>query len=160
MADRSKDYIRFMEKVKNIADSQNGVPLFDTPEGRAIFDEFERLSYDSKMVIVYRGIGCYSRENELGNTICPIFNKHERDVNGRRIERNQEIITQPPPTPVNPLESELIKTRFWIFKTVFILTILGLIAMLTFIAFFLIRVTIEDGNVMDGFSKIFKIIFQ
>lgn len=156
MPDRSKDYVRFMEKVKKIADSKNGVPLFDTPEGRMIFDEFEKLSYDSKMVIVYRGIGCHSREDALGNTICPIFNKHEKTIHDRRSQDECET----PPAPLNPMESELIKTRFWIFKAVFILTIFGLISMLSFIAFFLVKVTIEDGEVIDGFSKIFKIIFQ
>jgi len=145
-----------MEKVKKITDTHNGVPLFDTPEGRAIFDEFERLSYDSKMVIVYRGIGCHSREDELGNTICPIFNKHEKNVRDRKIKPTEET-TQ---VPFDPTESELIKTRFWIFKAVFILTVLGLFSMLSFIAFFLVKVTIEDGEVIDGFSKIFKIIFQ
>lgn len=145
-----------MEKVKAITTNQNGVPQFDTPEGRTIFDEFEKLSYDSKMVIVYRGIGCRSREDALGNTICPIFNKHEKTIQDRKTQIQPETL----PAPLNPMESELIKTRFWIFKAVFILTIFGLISMLSFIAFFLVKVTIEDGEVIDGFSKIFKIIFQ
>ena len=145
-----------MEKVKKITHDKNGVPLFDTPEGRNIFDEFEKLSYDSKMVIIYRGIGCHSREDELGNTICPIFNKHEKTIQDRKTQKDTELL----PAPLNPMESELIKTRFWIFKAVFILTVICLFSMLSFIAFFLVKVTIEDGEVIDGFSKIFKIIFQ
>lgn len=166
--EKGKEYKLFIQNVKDIVNLNNGLPLFDSDEGHILFSEFEKLPYDSKMLIIYRGIGCMSRENEVGSTICPVFNKfghrtHDHSVTNNTNESLTTVSDTNPnePTPTNnAAEIELIKTRFWIFKAVFILTVGLLFFLLFFIGYFLIKVTIADDNVIDGFSKIFKIIFQ
>ena len=168
MSDIDRDLVEFNDYVKKIVKDNDGVPIFDTEQARSIYERFRELPYETKMTLLYRGLGCQSREDKSGNTVCPVFIKHNKGKlgapglpppppPGRTIVEGVES----PPTKLSSEEEiELLKTRFWLFRTIFMLVAIAFFMFSTVLMFFFLKISTENADLMDGLSKIFKIVIQ
>lgn len=159
MADKDEPLIAFNHFVNQIVEENDGVPAFNTEVARVIYDRFKTLPYETKLLLVYRALGCQSREDKHGNTVCPVYIRHQKKSFKEQSD-SDNTDTNKPRKLLSDEENELLKTRFWIFKMVFSMLATGGLLFLGMFFYFFIKLSTENTNILDALFKIFKIVMQ